>query len=123
MNKSRQIIWCASALVLAGVGAGPCLGSGAENKPFQIEANGIRLEFEFQGKLLRLKSMLPNDFRAEGFSPANDQKSGNVVLLQVTGDSQQEHHGPKFVGGNPGLRLEYVERREQPMPHGRQVVI
>ena len=123
MNKLRQIIRLTFALGCLGLGADPSARS-AENKAFQMEAKGMRLEFDFfKGKFLRLKNMLPVEVSQKGFYPPSDLEYGNLVLFQVTGESQQEHHGPKFVGGEPGMRLEYLEKQEMQIPHGREVVI
>src|SRR5579883_63319 len=123
MNRSVTVLWLASAMAFARVDANRC-ATGAEATALTIEAKGLRAEFEFfHENLLRLKSILPTDFPEKGFYPSVGPEYGNLVLVQVTGDGQQEHHGNKFIGGDPGLRLEYVEKHEQPAPGGRHVVI
>lgn len=93
-------------------------------KAFQLKGKDMVVSFEFfQGKYLRLRSLLPESYVGAAKLPEMNAEADNEVALHCTGEDRNSHHGAKLTGGNPGMRLEFVEKRETKTNRGKLVVI
>ena len=77
----------------------------------------------YNNEYLRNSSFLPADYKVNNPLPDWSSESGNVVFLQCTGENQASHHGTKLTGGNPGMRLLFVEKKESVTSYGKQVIL
>jgi alpha-galactosidase len=77
----------------------------------------------YNNEYLRNSSFLPSDYKEINPLPKWSSESGNVVFLQCTGENQASHHGTKLTGGNPGMRLLFVEKKESVTTYGKQVIL
>ncbi|NEW85291.1 MAG: alpha-galactosidase, partial [Mariniphaga sp.] len=91
---------------------------------FSISNQGLKIDFTLQNdKFLRLLSMLPEKYAPEKKLPNPGFDSGNEVMMQCSGENQASHHGAKFTGGNPGMRLVFVGKEESNMPQGKKIIL
>lgn len=95
-----------------------------ESQAFSIHPKGLSISFDFRNdKNLRVPSFLPS-----GYIPAIDSfpvgnEESNEVFLHCTGENQASHHGVKLTGGNPGMRLVFLEKIEKVANYGKQVIL
>ncbi len=102
------------------------LGQANQKEPqaFAIQPKGLNISFGFyDNKFLRSQSFLPADYvpMIDSFAVGNEE--GNEVFLHLTGENQASQHGAKLTGGNPGMRLVFIEKRELATSYGKQVVL
>lgn len=91
---------------------------------FTISEGQLNLNFDlFQHRYLRLRTILPDSYKLPVNLPQMNEESDNEVFLHVTGENRRSHHGAKLTGGNPGMRLVFVEKREIKTQKGKMVVI
>ena len=93
-------------------------------KAFQLKGKDMVANFDFfQGKYLRLRSLLPESYNGAINLPVMSAEGDNEVALHCTGEDRDAHHGAKLTGGNPGMRLEFVAKHETKTDRGTLVVI
>lgn len=93
-------------------------------KAFQLKGKDMVASFDFfQGKYLRLRSLLPESYNEAVNIPDMNAEADNEVALHCTGEDRNAHHGAKLTGGNPGMRLEFVSKLETKTDKGTLVVI
>jgi alpha-galactosidase len=92
-------------------------------QPFDWKPAGQVFSFEFLEKKLRFKTLLPDGVTDPTWTPASTQVSGVETSLQCTGENPDDHHGLKATGGTPGIRLEYLGRKEVSIPLGTRFTI
>ena len=93
-------------------------------KAFQLKGKDMVAGFDFfQGKYLRLRSLLPESYTGALNLPEMNAEADNEVALHCTGEDRNAHHGAKLTGGNPGMRLEFVSKHETKTDKGTLVVI
>ncbi|MHB8581222.1 MAG: glycoside hydrolase family 36 protein [Ignavibacteriaceae bacterium] len=91
---------------------------------FSIGTKDLNISFDFyNNQYLRCQTILPDGFNQTTVVPNLSDEDGNVVFLQCTGENQASHHGTKLTGGNPGMRLLFVEKKETITTYGKQVII
>lgn len=91
--------------------------------PFVWRAAGLNFSFEFFGKGLRLRHMLPEGAAApEGLPPASEL-SGLETSILCTGEDVPDHHGGKLTAGSPGTRMIFAGRREFATEKGTRIVL
>ena len=85
---------------------------------FSLKESGLSLDFDlFQHRCLRLRTVLPETYKSAEKLPDMNEESDNEVFLHITGENRASHHGSKLTGSNPGMRLQYVEKKKsQPQP-------
>jgi alpha-galactosidase len=101
---------------------------GQQNKqisaPFSIEPKGLKISFDFyKKKYLRVLSFLPAENQKNIGVSDWCEEAGNEVFLHCSGENQASHHGSKMTGGNPGMRLLFVEKKELNTSYGKQVIL
>jgi alpha-galactosidase len=93
-------------------------------QPFTIKSGGLKIAFDFfQGKYLRLRILLPEDYVVTKQNNDLSSDSENEVLMHVSGENREVHHGAKMTGGNPGMNLEFVEKTETKTVNGKMVIL
>lgn len=101
-----------------------CKAQNDSRKPFVLEAGGLNLSFEFyQDKYLRLRSFLPQENKQYFLLRNTDREAENEVFMHISGENRGVHHGAKMTGGNPGMRLEFVEKTEANTVNGKLVIL
>lgn len=101
----------------------PVKSSATTTDSLDIHEGQLKLEFELlHNKYLRLQTILPETYKMEVKLPTMNEESDNEVFLHVAGENRASHHGAKLTGGNPGMRLSYVEKRETPTLNGKIIV-
>ena len=94
------------------------------NKAFNIEQGGLVLAFDFfEGGKLRLRTVAPAGVMPAAALPDTSALAELDVALHCTGQDRNDHHGLKLTGSTPGMRLEFVNRREEAIAGGRRIVI
>jgi alpha-galactosidase len=92
-------------------------------KAFHINNGGTVWSFDFFDKnKLRLRTVAPAGLRPNSPLPPTVALLELEVALQCTGEDRNAHHGSKFIGSTPGMRLEFVARRDDKVPGGRRIV-
>jgi len=91
--------------------------------PFQWEAGGLTFSFELPGNRLRFRHVLPLGIAAPQGLPELGEMSGIETSIHCTGEDIPDHHGAKFSGAYPGIRLRFAGNQEKTTPTGRQLVI
>ena len=90
---------------------------------FSLKESGLSLDFDlFQHRCLRLRTVLPETYKSAEKLPDMNEESDNEVFLHITGENRASHHGSKLTGSNPGMRLQYVEKKEIPTTTGKLIV-
>jgi len=74
---------------------------------FVWEAPGQVFSFDFFGRKLRARTLLPEGVAVPTWIPESTPVSGLESSMQCTGEDPNDHHGLKATGGTPGIRLEY----------------
>ncbi len=92
-------------------------------EPFTWSQAGQVYAFEFLEKKLRSRTLLPDGVAPPQGIPAPDAASGVETSLHCTGEDPDDHHGLKATGGTPGIRLEYLGKREVSTPTGKLLTI
>jgi alpha-galactosidase len=96
----------------------------ANIQPFTIESGRLKLNFVFlQHMNLRLQSILPENYEEKNSFSELNSEAENEVFIQVTGENRGVHHGAKLTGGNPGMRLEFIEKTETNTVNGKLVIL
>ena len=90
---------------------------------FEWTAPDMVFSFEFLGKRIRSRTILPAGITPPEEIPAPTAVSGIETSLHCTGENPNDHHGLKFTGGNPGGRLIYMGRREDSTSSGKRLTI
>jgi len=99
--------------------------SNAQNIPDSIflKEGNMQLNFSLNHhKFLRLESILPGNFELKNKLPETNAESNNEVFLHVTGENRASHHGSKLTGGNPGVRLVFISKKETKTDNGKLIV-
>lgn len=100
------------------------LNAQTPNKAFQLKGNDLVAGFDFyNGKFLRLRSLLPESYTGEVNLSEMNAEADNEVALQCTGENRITHFGTKLVGGNPGMRLVFVDKTESKTSQGKLTII
>ncbi len=94
-------------------------------QPFSWTFSGLTFSFDFLGNHLRQKYIVPADVVRRLGEPGvlRSDTWSLEVAIQCTGEDAADHHGMKFAGGMPGGRLIFSERREEPIPDGRRLLL
>ncbi len=92
-------------------------------QPFTWNAPGQIYSYAFVGKKLRLQTLLPDGVAAPGILPAATDVSGLEVSIHCTGEDPADHHGLKLTGGTPGIRMEFLGKREDSTANGRRLTL
>jgi alpha-galactosidase len=91
---------------------------------FSIGNKDLKISFYFYNKeYLRSSTFLPVDYNAANPLPQLSGESGNVVFMHCAGEDQASHHGTKLTGGNPGMRLSFIEKKQEDIPNGKRFII
>ena len=78
---------------------------------FSVSESGGTLTFDFfDRQCLRLRSHVPAGMESRVNLNKVDQVSENEVLIHLTGDNRDVHHGDKLQGGLLGERLRFVSK-------------
>ena len=91
--------------------------------PFIWEAAGLSFSFEFAGDRLRFRSMLPHGAASPLGLPTSTEISGLETSISCTGEDVPDHHGAKFSGGLPGIRMVFVGKQEMPTAKGKRLIL
>ena len=94
-----------------------------EYVPFDWTAGGIRFSFEFLDQRLRIQSILPESVATLSGMRASTQNSGVETAIHCTGENVDDHHGLKFTGGMPGVRMTFSGKSESVTSAGKRMVI
>ncbi len=130
----RSFLAAASAFTLGS------LESAAATKPdFTWLASGLLFSFGSYKQELRQKYILPAGIAESAWARLSPEIGHNDTLadtsagdfdsltvetaLHCTGEDSVEHHGMKFTGGEPGLRLIYAGHEENQTSKGRSLVV
>lgn len=92
-------------------------------EPFTWEAAGLDFAFEFTGKRLRFRSLLPHGVTTPDGIPACTDISGLETSILCTGEDVPDHHGAKFTAGSPGIRMTFLGRHEPATPRGKRLIL
>lgn len=135
----RSFLTAASALGFALNSNGAASDPASSLTDFSWAAAGLVFSFGFFQNELRQKYILPeamsesaasrlslpgehNKTLAETSAGAYDPLTVEVAL-HCTGEDSAEHHGMKLSGGQPGLRLQYLGRKEEDIAGGKRLII
>ena len=91
--------------------------------PFQWRTGGLTFSFELPGNRLRFRHVLPHGVSAPEGLPESGEMSGLETSIHCTGEDIPDHHGAKFSGAYPGIRLRFAGKDEMTTPVGRQLVL
>jgi len=121
-SKYKILFSCILILALNKIGNAQLVTD--QLNPFTIESKDLKIVFGFnKEKCLRMQDILPEgNYKSTPVSEASEE-SGNEVFIHCTGENHYSHHGTKFTGSLPGMRLKYIERIENKIPNGKQIVI
>jgi len=100
--------------------AGTADAEAAEAQPFEWNTPELTFAFEFSERRLRQKSALPAGFPAKTLGAA--MSSGVETAVQCSGENSPDQ-GMKQGMGQPGERLVFVNRQEEPDSNGRRLVL
>ena len=92
-------------------------------EPFEWAAPGLVFSFEFFGKRIRSRTLLPAGVAPPKNIPLPTAVSGIETSLHCTGEDPIDHHGLKLTGGNPGVRLVYLGKSEVSTAKGKRLTI
>jgi len=85
--------------------------------PFEISGPNIKASFGFYGdKHLRLLSILPEGYTSPEKISATSS-TGHEVALYCSGENKGKHVG------EPGTRITFIEKRENTIPGGKQIIL
>lgn len=91
---------------------------------FTIEGMGLNIDFElFNEKYLRKTLIYPEGFTHNANLKTDAAEANLEVALHCTGNNRQAHSGAKLAGGQPGMNLQFVGRKEEQTPLGKKLVI
>ncbi|RPI02553.1 MAG: alpha-galactosidase [Calditrichaeota bacterium] len=121
-KQIRLCIWIGMMAALGQPVVGLPQSDGSRVLTLQYKA--LKLDFGFfDHNRLRLLTMLPGDY-ARTIEPAPvEESAGNEVFIHLTGENRNAHHGSKLTGGLAGSRLLFVDKIENPIPTGLQVIL
>ena len=92
-------------------------------EPFTWEAAGLFFSFEFLDHRLRFRHVLPAGAAAPDNLPAANDVSGLETALHCTGEDVPDHHGAKFTGAYPGIRIVFAGKREESTRQGKRLIL
>ena len=91
---------------------------------FTEEGEGLNIDFElFQGKYLRTQLIYPEGYEINEDLTTTVAEANQEVALHCTGNNRNAHTGAKLAGGEPGMSLNYVGKKETDTPNGKKLVI
>jgi alpha-galactosidase len=97
--------------------------SSNSQQPFSITGNNIVLNYDFyHGKNLRLRTILPALYKQQIPLDSLDENLDAETFLHITGEDRNVHHGAKLTGASASARLAFVEKQENNLPDGRQII-
>lgn len=93
-------------------------GQRDNSNSFELKKAGLKIDFDIYNQShLRLLNVLPVEYNSSKLAVPLNNQTGNEVFLYCTGENRSTHQG------NPGMRLEYVGKKEKIIPGGEQVVL
>jgi alpha-galactosidase len=90
------------------------LGASTPSEPFQWKTDALIFTFDVTAGRLRQKRLIPAD------ATLADNSSGVEVALQCSGENSPDQ-GMKSGVGQPGARLVFLEKREEPTSRGKHL--
>jgi alpha-galactosidase len=98
----------------------PSEAEAAGPEPFEWNTPDLTFSFEFSGDKLCLKALLPAGYAKPSAGPA--ASSGVETAIQCSGEDSPDP-GMKQGMGQPGARLVFVDKSEEPANKGRRFTI
>lgn len=92
-------------------------------EPFTWEAAGLVFSFEFLDHRLRFRHVLPEGASAPANVPAANDVSGLETSIHLAGEDVPDHHGAKFTGAYPGIRMVFAGNREEAKRQGKRLIL
>ncbi len=92
-------------------------------EPFVWQAAGLVFAFDFTGNRLRFRHVLPEGVTAAQGLPASSDMSSLETSVHCTGEDIPDHHGAKFTGGSPGIRMSFAGKREESTARGKCLIL
>lgn len=92
-------------------------------EPFAWRAAGLVFAFNFTGGRLRFPHVLPEGVAAPQGLPASSEMSSLETSIHCTGEDIPDHHGAKFTGGSPGIRMTFAGKREENTARGKRLIL
>ncbi|MGE5112835.1 MAG: hypothetical protein ACM3JB_18375, partial [Acidobacteriaceae bacterium] len=113
----RKFLQSTSAVALGALASGGPVLARAANSPesFEWKTDALSFNFDVVGGRLRQKRLVPVN------ESVSANASGVEVALQCSGENSPDQ-GMKSGMGQPGARLLFAGKREEPMAAGKQLV-
>lgn len=88
-----------------------------ETSSFSLVSSGIKIDFSIKNqKKLEAISIFPEVYKITTDN-LKKVRSTNEVFFHVTGENRS------LIEGEPGITLEYIGKKEEPLPNGKRVII